>query len=286
MSKPPRIILRKPDYPNVKHWERRQNDAVQFAVIKVYDSDLSDYDSDSQESGNITKRERGVLAFLEDEDGKLIDRREKKRLYAELRGFWNDNVDVNHPPDNWSSAGATLRDKFRDILEEKFPFLRLCAGRWKVEALWKKNYHSWKRSLLARQARKTAGGSDGCSKRKRTESSEHLNSHDDAEVSLDGPQPKKAKSGTASIPITNKSQKKKVRQLIDISPDSYYYHDTFQQLQNAMLSSKVQVHFVLLDYANGHSNYSHRRIPCKVHRFGYTHLIAFIEMGLLSTQHS
>jgi hypothetical protein len=28
-------------------------------------------------------------------------------------------------------------------------------GQWKVEALWKKNYHSWKQSLLARHAKKT-----------------------------------------------------------------------------------------------------------------------------------
>ena len=125
-SKPPRKTLKKSDYPNVKYWERRQNDAVQFAVIKVYDSDSSESDSDSNEG--ITKWESGVLAFLEDKNGKVIDRHERKRLYAELQGFWNDNIDSNCPPDNWSSAGATLRDKFQDVLEEKFPFLCLCAG--------------------------------------------------------------------------------------------------------------------------------------------------------------
>ena len=203
-----RKTFKKADYPNVKHWERRQNDAVQFAVIKVYDSDFSDSDSDSNEG--TTKRERGVLAFLEDKNGKVIDRHERKRLYSELRGFWNDNIDSNCPPDNWSSAGATLRDKFRDVLEEKFPFLCLCTGRWKVEALWKKNYHSWKRSLLARQARKTplVAGSSDKGKRKRKESLEpaNLNSLDETEALLDAPQPKKAKTGMASIPIAGPSQ--------------------------------------------------------------------------------
>jgi hypothetical protein len=155
------------------------------------------------------KRESGVLAFLEDENGKVIDHRERKRLYAELRGFWNDNIDSKCPPDNWSSAGATLCDKFRDILEEKFPFLRLCAGRWKVEALWKKNYHSWKWSLLARQARKTplgTGGSNNGGKRKRKESPERANPQGKAEESLDAPRSKKVKTGMAPIPTTSQSQ--------------------------------------------------------------------------------
>jgi hypothetical protein len=75
--------------------------------------------------------------------------------------------------------------------------------------LWKKNYHSWKRSLLARQARKMpfdTGGSDEGSKHKQKESSEPANSHDDPEVSHEGPQPKKVKTGTASLSTVNKSQ--------------------------------------------------------------------------------
>ena len=192
------IPLKKSDYPNVKHWERRNNDAAQFSVIKVYDANTDDSDSGTEDIGGIKKCETGVLAFLEDEDGKVIDHCERKRLYSELRGFWNDNIDANHPPDNWSSAGASLRDRFRDILEDKFQFLRLCAGRWKVEALWKKNYHSWKRSLLARQAKKTC---------KRKASLEPIDSNSTAGIMLNAPQPKKAKTTeTTSVPATSQSQ--------------------------------------------------------------------------------
>jgi hypothetical protein len=202
--KPPQIPLIKQDYPNVKHWERRRNDPIQFTAINVYDAELSDADLDSGDCDGITKQECGILAFLEEEDGKIISRCERKRLYAELRGFWNDNINASHPPDNWSSAGATLRDNFRDTLEQRFPFLRLCAGRWKVEALWKKNYHSWKRSLLARQAKKISldsGISDVgnyANKRKRKDSKEHsepLASNGEIEMLLlDVPQPKKVKT--------------------------------------------------------------------------------------------
>lgn len=197
-SKLPQTPLRKQDYPNVKHWERRHNDATQISALKVRDADSSDYDSDSMDNvaGGVAKQE-GVFAFLEDENGNVINRHKKKQLYAELRAFWNDNIDPNYPSDNWSSAGATLRDKFRDVLEEKYPFLRLCAGRWKVEALWKRNYHSWKRSLLARQARRTplkTGCSEDGSKRKRKGSLELVDSSGETEILHDGPQAKKTKT--------------------------------------------------------------------------------------------
>lgn len=192
----------------------RRGDAVQFSVIKVHDADSSDSDGESNDDKGTTKKESSVLAFLEDENGNPIDVQEKRRLYTELRGFWNDNIDSNCPPDNWSSAGTTLREKFRDVIEEKFPFLRLCAGRWKVDALWKKNYHSWKRSLLARQSRKThlgTGDSNYSGKRKRKGSLEPTDPYGEAGESLDVPQPKKVKTGTASIHAMSQSQK--VRQL-------------------------------------------------------------------------
>jgi len=74
-----RITLRKSNFPNVKHWEKRQNNAVQLSVIKVYHADSSDSDSESNDNEGATKQESGVLAFLEDEHGKAIDHREKKR---------------------------------------------------------------------------------------------------------------------------------------------------------------------------------------------------------------
>ena len=75
------------------------------------------------------KKERGVLAFLKDENGSIISYRQKERLYAELQAFWNDNIDPNRPPKNWSSVGATLCNKFCNTIEEKFPFLCLCSWR-------------------------------------------------------------------------------------------------------------------------------------------------------------
>ena len=151
--KPDLVSLRQSDYPKVQHWVRKRGDNSQVSVIKMADADsISDDDGNLNLGSDDLNQEDGVLAFLEKDNGKLISYDEKKQLYRAMRGFWNDHIDGCNPPVNWSSAGETLRNTFRDFLEGKFFYLRLCAGRWKVEELWKRNYHSWLRSFERRIA--------------------------------------------------------------------------------------------------------------------------------------
>ena len=77
-------MLKKSDYPNVKHWERQPNNTMQFSVIKVYDTDSGDSDTESRDDEGMKKQESGVMAFLEDENGKVIDLGKRKQLYNEL----------------------------------------------------------------------------------------------------------------------------------------------------------------------------------------------------------
>ena len=144
-------LLQQSDYPKVKHWVRKCGDSSQVSVIRVVDAD-SMLDDDENLGGDDPNQEDGVLAFLEDDNGKLISYDDKKQLYRAMRGFWNNRIDGHNPPLNWSSAGETLRNAFQDFLESKFFYLRLCAGRWKVEELWKRIYHSWLRSFVRRTA--------------------------------------------------------------------------------------------------------------------------------------
>ncbi|KAG7085842.1 hypothetical protein E1B28_003379 [Marasmius oreades] len=173
----PKITLKQVDYPLVRHWNRRPNDSSQLAVIKVTSleslSGLSDddgtseseaqSDSDSNNQSVPQKRRKknskkksgtskrdGVPAYLEDENGKVINLSTKTIVYNNARSIWNQRIDLRNPPPNWSSAGADLRDEFRDVLEEKHPFLQLCSHRWKVEEIWKRNYHSWLKARLKR----------------------------------------------------------------------------------------------------------------------------------------
>ncbi|KAG7086869.1 hypothetical protein E1B28_000173 [Marasmius oreades] len=172
-----KIPLKQSDYPLVKHWDRTPNNTSQLAIIKVTDSsnlsDISDdgssseseahSDSDNNKQGVPQKRRKkhggkkngkskrdGVPAYLENENGKVVDLNTKIMVYDDARAIWNQRIDLAKPPANWSSAGAELRDEFRDVLEEKHPFLQLCSRRWKVEEIWKRNYHSWLKARLKR----------------------------------------------------------------------------------------------------------------------------------------
>jgi len=80
--------------------------------------------------------------------------------------------------------------------------------------LWKRNYHSWKRSLLARQSKETPPGTcdlNNGGKRKQKEFPDPTEPHGEANRLLDTPPPKKVKMGMTFIPIIGWSQK--VRQL-------------------------------------------------------------------------
>ena len=115
----PLLVLRQSDYPRVKHWVRKRGDSSQVLVIKVVDAGSTSDNDKNHESGDLSQEDE-VLAFFENNDGKLISYDDKQQLYRAMRGFWNDHIDGHNPPLNWFSAGETLRNTFWDFLESKF----------------------------------------------------------------------------------------------------------------------------------------------------------------------
>ena len=194
---PPKPLKRE-DYPNVKYWDRQPRSKTQYAAIKVAATSDSGDDSSSEPDNDKnadlqTKGKDKIFAFLENEEGELISLSEKEALYSEVRGWWNENIDAARVPQNWSSAGATLRNQFRNDIEEKFFFLRLCSAHWKCEAIWKKNYHSWKatfRSRLKEEPDRDHCRSDDSPVLKRP-SNDMEHDHGAAEDESEDPRPKK-----------------------------------------------------------------------------------------------
>jgi hypothetical protein len=106
--------LRQSDYLKVKHWVHKHGDSSQVLVIKMVDVDsISDNDENLGTSDNLNQENSdGILAFLENDNSRLISYDDKKQLYHAMCGFWNDHIDSFNPPLNWSSAGETLQNAF------------------------------------------------------------------------------------------------------------------------------------------------------------------------------
>src|SRR5262249_45008502 len=80
-----------------------------------------------------------------------------------------------------------------DDIEAKFEFLRLCSGHWKVDAVWKKNYHSWKTTFRSQLKKSTGDGSRLEDGRTRQQCSSGCTQLDNGvtEIESGNPQPKK-----------------------------------------------------------------------------------------------
>jgi hypothetical protein len=57
---------------------------VYLFIIKVYNTNSDDSDSNFKNTSGIKKPKSGILAFFEDKNGKVIDYHKKRQLYAEL----------------------------------------------------------------------------------------------------------------------------------------------------------------------------------------------------------
>ena len=103
---------------------------MQLSIIRVYDADSSDSNSDRESNNNkgIPKQGSGILAFLEDENSKVIGCCERKQLYAEMQGFWNNNIDSACPPGNWSSVGSLFTTASKIHLKTSSQFYVFVLG--------------------------------------------------------------------------------------------------------------------------------------------------------------
>jgi hypothetical protein len=88
-----------------------------------------------------------LCIYLEDEFGQPVLSEIKDELLADVRGFWADQLRKGKEDElvPLTKLGFAMREEFRLTFEEKFPWLRLCAGHWKVFQLWINHFGSWRK---------------------------------------------------------------------------------------------------------------------------------------------
>ncbi|KAF9777246.1 hypothetical protein BJ322DRAFT_1025872, partial [Thelephora terrestris] len=82
----------------------------------------------------------------QDEFGVPVSADVKEEVQGDLTAYWVDMLQDGKLPVHYSGLGLNRREDFRKTMEEKYPWLRLCEGHWKVRQIWV-NYYRKSRIL-------------------------------------------------------------------------------------------------------------------------------------------
>ena len=114
------------DYPGVRYWNQKPWQAVRRGL------------SENDTASPI------FSSFMEDEYGQSISAGIKSAVFDDVKSFWVDMHDSIGSPKSFSKTGLMTKEKFRNHMEGKYPWLRLCEAHWKVNQLWINYFTMWK----------------------------------------------------------------------------------------------------------------------------------------------
>lgn len=90
--------------------------------------------------------------FYEDENGNVVSEDVKSSVRGDLRGFWIDMINDGEAPVPWNQLGFRRREQYRKLMGDKYPWLRLCEGDWKLRQIWISNYKKSKYASATKPA--------------------------------------------------------------------------------------------------------------------------------------
>ncbi|KAI6137790.1 hypothetical protein BKA82DRAFT_4022756 [Pisolithus tinctorius] len=170
---------------------RETHPKVWFWTRKDYEDWL-----DSPEAGGSN---RGLYAYLEDENGDVLTSEMLTKIQRALHAGWIELTQCKIAPDTWGRASTTALQFIRAHMEKDFPLFKLAESGWKLEHLCTKPYLAWRTKCLddhgnlKRTTRNTIKG-------------EALDDDDDLESLNPGSKKRKGPADT-SLTLSNKKQK-------------------------------------------------------------------------------
>ena len=81
-----------------------------------------------------------LTLFFEDEFGERVSPGIGEEVRGDLTAYWIDMLKDGELPLHYSGLGLKRREDFRKTMEDKYPWLRLCEGHWKVRQIWVNYY--------------------------------------------------------------------------------------------------------------------------------------------------
>ena len=160
-SRPRRILLpqldREKDGPGTIYWTVDAYKPIRRPGGKAkLENDEADLELDDQ-PGSSKKRSRSsnggtsaTSCYMEDKDGKPIPEVQRDAARQKARSFWEQLLKKNMAPSISSHAGLDIMEEFIWIMENEYPWLRLCENHWKSVQLWRNHYSPWYGNAVAR----------------------------------------------------------------------------------------------------------------------------------------
>ena len=125
------LEMKKEDYPLMQWWYPAKWLALKNRSITKPNPD-----------GNIPI----ISLYMEDENGRAIPSGRKIELWKDVYCYWN-NLYLAGSTDLWNfgKLGLKRKEDFCKTLKDRYKWLCLCEGHWKVDQLWVSYFSSWKR---------------------------------------------------------------------------------------------------------------------------------------------
>ena len=83
--------------------------------------------------------------FFEDKFGNPISDKVKEQVRGDIAAYWIDMIREGEMPTHYHGLGFKCREHYRNTMEDKYPWLRLCEGHWKVKQIW---INHWKKDRV------------------------------------------------------------------------------------------------------------------------------------------
>ena len=112
-------------YPKLRFWTRKEFDAWVH--------------SPEAQSSN-----RGLYAYMEEEDGKVPDSEKLRNIRTALRSAWTDLAQRDLAPYTWGKASTRARSFVHSTMEAAYPLFKFAENGWKLETLCTNMYSSWR----------------------------------------------------------------------------------------------------------------------------------------------
>ena len=96
------------------------------------------------------QKEKILLCYMEDENGKEVPASTKDSVRRTARGFFELLLENGRAPSQWGNAPLDVQNEYLHIMESAHPFLCLCQDHWKATKVATNSYSQWLYNALRR----------------------------------------------------------------------------------------------------------------------------------------